>query len=292
MACVKECTAFYCFMFGVTTSDDYKPVTWMGRVPVDVTTILVGLHVFFAVLTPFLFRFGPAAVLNELMFESSSTLHGEVWRLGSYAFIHPPNYLLWFAIEMYMLFVFGREVEKFIGQRAYIVLYLLLLLAPTLLLTLWGLLQPTALAGSPILHFGIFVAFATIYPSAEMFLRITAKWTALILAAVYTLTMLAGQPWYNLVALWFTVGAAFLFIRMQGVGTELAWWENFKAHLQPKPKFKVVPKPAAPRRNEEDVYESIDPILEKIAKSGIGSLTAGERRQLDRARNRLLQKHD
>src|SRR5437763_896742 len=32
-------------MFGVTTSDDYRPVTWMGRYPVDVTTILVGVHV-------------------------------------------------------------------------------------------------------------------------------------------------------------------------------------------------------------------------------------------------------
>ena len=32
-------------MFGVTTSDDYRPVAWMGRYPVDVTTMLVGVHV-------------------------------------------------------------------------------------------------------------------------------------------------------------------------------------------------------------------------------------------------------
>ena len=32
-------------MFGVTTSDDYRPVTWMGRYPVDVTTMLVGVHI-------------------------------------------------------------------------------------------------------------------------------------------------------------------------------------------------------------------------------------------------------
>jgi hypothetical protein len=31
---------------------------------------------------------------------------------------------------MYMLFVFGREVERFIGRRAYIALYLILLIAP------------------------------------------------------------------------------------------------------------------------------------------------------------------
>ena len=75
---------------------------------------------------------------------------------------------------------------------------------------------------------------------------------------------------------------------LRGVGPELIWWENFKARLQPKPKFKVVPKPAPTRREEDDISASVDPILDKIAKSGIGSLTPSERRTLDRARNRLL----
>jgi len=39
---------------------------------------------------------------------------------------------------------------------------------------------------------------------------------------------------------------------------------------------------------EEFLSREVDPILDKISKSGIGSLTASERRQLDRARNRLL----
>jgi hypothetical protein len=68
----------------------------------------------------------------------------------------------------------------------------------------------------------------------------------------------------------------------------LIWWENFKARLQPKPKFKVVPKPVPTRREEDDISESVDPILDKIARSGIGSLTPNERRTLDRARDRLL----
>ena len=41
---------------------------------------------------------------------------------------------------------------------------------------------------------------------------------------------------------------------------------------------------------DEFLSREVDPILDKIAKSGIGSLTAGERRALDRARNRLLKK--
>ncbi len=260
----------------------------MGRYPVDVTTILVGAHVVLAVFTAFLVRFGPARFLESLMFDSPAVWHGEVWRLFTYAFIHPPGMLLWFAIEMYMLFVFGREVEKFIGQRAFIVLYAVLLLVPAIVLAIWGVWQAALFAGSPILHFGIFVAFATIYPSAEMFLRISAKWTAGILIGIYSLMMLAGQPWYNLVALWVTVAAAFIFIRTRGVGAELVWWENVKSQLQPKPKFKVLPKARPVPTPADGIAASVDPILDKIAQSGIASLTPGERQTLDRAREELL----
>jgi membrane associated rhomboid family serine protease len=276
-------------MFGVTTSDDYKPVTWMGRFPVDVTTILVGLHVLMAIVTALLVASSGGAVLNFLHFDSARVLgSGQVWRLATYAFVHSPSMLLWFAIEMYMLFVFGREVEKFIGQRPYIILYLALLFAPSIMLTLWGLAERAGLAGSPALHFGIFVAFATIYPSAELLLRITAKWMTLILAAIYSLQLLAFHAWTDLAVVWISIATAFFFIRLHGVGPELVWWENFKTRLQPKPKFRVVPKQPVARHEEDDVYESIDPILDKIAKSGIGSLTPSERRMLDRARNRLL----
>jgi membrane associated rhomboid family serine protease len=280
-------------MFGVTTSDDYRPVAWMGRYPVDVTTLLVGLHIAFAVIGCIFFAAG-ASFLHYLQFDSAAVVYqGQVWRIVTYAFVHPPAGLLWFAVEMYMLFVFGREVERFLGQRAFVVLYLILLIAPTLLLTLWGLWQPTALAGSPALHFGVFVAFATIYPRVELFLRIMAKWVALILAAIYTLQLLAYHAWSELVVVWASIGAAFLFVELRGAGPELAWLQNFKLRVRPKPKFHIVQKSSARRVVEpEDVYASIDPILDKIAKSGIGSLTANERQALDRARNRLLKKSE
>lgn len=276
-------------MFGVTTSDDYRPVTWMGRFPIDVTTILVALHVVVAILTCLAVAAGGGAVLNLMLFDSGRVLGaGQIWRLATYAFVHSPSMLLWFAIEMYMLFVFGREVERFIGQRAYIALYALLLFIPSLLLTVWGLSQRTGLAGSPALHFGIFVAFATIYPSAELLLRITAKWSAVILGAIYVLQLLAYNAWTDLAVLLTSIAVGFCFVRLRGVGPELVWWESLKTRLKPKPKFKVVPKPTLARRDDDDISESVDPILDKIARSGIGSLTPNERRILDRARDRLL----
>jgi hypothetical protein len=161
------------------------------------------------------------------------------------------------------------------------------------LLTIWGLWQRSALAGSPALHFGIFIAFATIYPRVELFLRIMAKWVALILAAVYTFQLLAYHAWTDLVVVWTSIGAAFLFIELRGAGPELAWWNALKARVAPKPKLTVVQK-TRPRSSVErdDVFASIDPILDKISKFGIGSLTPNERRQLNRERERLLKKSE
>ena len=280
-------------MFGVTTSDDYRPVAWMGRYPVDVTTILVGLHVICAILIALLAA-AHAGIASYLIFDSAAVLSaGQFWRVATYAFVHAPSNLLWFAIEMYMLFFFGREVERFIGKRAYILLYSLLLLVPAIVLTLWGLRLRTGLAGSAAMHFGVFVAFVTIYPNVQFFLRLQAKWVCVILAGIGTLSALAANDWADLVVLWTSIGLAFFFIESRGAGPELAWLNKLKFSVQPKPKLYVVQKSSERQTVEpDDVYASVDPILDKIAKSGIGSLTVSERRALDRARNRLLKKSE
>jgi rhomboid family protein len=282
-------------MFGVTTSDDYRPVAWMGRYPVDVTTMLVGVHIVCAILTALVFAVGHSGLVNYLVFDSALIWSGaQVWRVFTYAFVHAPSTLFWFAVEMYMLFVFGREVERFIGRRAYIMLYVVLLLTPPALLTIWGFWQRSGLSGSVAIHFGIFVAFATIYPRVELLLRIQAKWVALILAGVYTLQLLAYHAWSELVVVWTSIGVAFLFVELNGAGPELVWWNAFKARFAPKPKYRVLPKPrprqASGRMESDEVQASIDPILDKISKFGIGSLTPSERRQLNRERERLLKR--
>lgn len=279
-------------MFGVTTSDDYRPVAWMGRVPVDITTILVIAHVAAMVGGCLLIAFGGSAFFAWLAFDSQSVLHGHAFhQLVTYAFVHPPASLLWFAVEMYMLFIFGREVERFLGRNAFIALYSILLISPTLMLTLWGLRQPATLIGSGDLHLAVFIAFATIYPRAELMFRILAKWAAIVLVAALTLQLLAYHGWWELAALWLSAFVAFLFVEYCGAGPELTWLSSLKNLARPKPKLHVVQKSSTRRVVEpEDVYASVDPILDKIAKSGIGSLTPSERRALDRARARLLNK--
>jgi membrane associated rhomboid family serine protease len=283
-------------MFGVTTSDDYQPVTWVGRHPVHVTTLLVAMHTFLMVLACLLYAFNAAGILVWLIFDNAQVLYlGHVWRIATYALVHlpsSPGALLWFAVEMYMLFAFGRELERYFGRRAFIVFYVLLMIVPTLLLTLAGFWMRLGLAGSATIHFGIFLAFAAIYPDVEMFfVRIQMKWVALILVAIGFLAALANHDWASMLVLIATILTAVGFVRMRGAGGDLEWWTTLKSRFQPKPKFHVVTRDV-PRRSSdpESVHESIDPVLEKISKHGINSLTASERRALDRARNTLLKK--
>jgi len=279
-------------MFGVATSDDYQPVAYMGRYPIHVTMLLVMVHVACMILSCFLLAFGGGSILSLLAFDSRQVISsGHFWQIATYAFVHSPSSIIWFAIEMYMLFAFGREVERFIGRRAFIALYLLLLLAPTMLLSIGGLWQRTGLAGSATIHFAIFVAFAAIYPNVELFLRVLAKWVALIFVAAYSLQLLAYHGWSELAVLCISVGLACGFIQLRGAGPEMAWLTDWAARFRSKRALRVVPPPDTRRVIEpEDIYDSIDPLLDKISKSGIGSLTASERRALDRARTRLLKK--
>jgi len=87
--------------------------------------------------------------------------------------------------------------------------------------------------------------------------------------------------------------AAFLYIRfVQGripINMDLARLNPFRR----RPRLTILRKPSARRVVEpDDVIASVDPVLDKISKSGIGSLTETERKILDRARNRLLKKSD
>jgi membrane associated rhomboid family serine protease len=279
-------------MFGVATSDDYQPVAWMGRYPIHVTTLLVIIHVLSMIVGCLLIAVGAGSILTVLAFDSAQILSaGRLWEIATYALVHSPSGLIWFAVEMYMLFAFGREVERFIGRRAFIGLYLLLLLVPSLFLTLAGFWQRTGLAGSATIHFAIFIAFAAIYPNVELFLRIMAKWVALVFVGAYSLQLLAYHAWSELAVLWLSVGLVYGFVQLRGAGPELAWLTEWTSRWRSKRSLRVVPRPT-PRRvvEPENIYESIDPVLDKISKSGIGSLTASERRALDRARNRLLNK--
>lgn len=282
-------------MMAPRNSDSDGPLTWIGNFPVYASTALAGIHAVTLVLTALALAAGAESALQTFRFSSAAvTQDFSVWQLATYAFVHLPPYWI-FLIELYLLVVFGRELEGYLGRGGFLKLYATLLLAPTLLFTVADWMDwQTSCVGSNALHFGIFVAFALIYPTAEMFFGIQAKWIALALLAISSLQHLAFSDYQGLTVLAVDCVAACLFIALfQG---------RISLRLPTRrPVVRTRPRSAARSRNplhndirksneEEDLHGSIDPILEKISRSGLASLTPRERERLENARHKLIAK--
>jgi len=277
-------------MFGVTTSDEDRPVTWIGRYPVRIITIVVAVYVLGMFATVAL---GTARVsLLPFAFNAGSFVHGSVWQPFTCTLIQSPSFF--FLISMLFLHWSGAEVEKFLGRNRFLLFFGLLLLVPPVVMLSWSALgEYWSYAGSYELTVGMFIAFAALYPNVEMLGWVTLKWLAFAGLVLASMQYLPNHDWGNLSVLWGMCLASFWYIRF-AQGRPLLEFDFGRFRLfKPKPKFHIVQKSTSRRVVEpEDVYASVDPILDKIAKSGIGSLTPGEKQTLDRARNRLLKNSD
>ena len=273
------------------TSDEHRPVMWLQGYPVYAAHFLVLVFVASMLITTLLNLFGVGALMNGLVFTSNEVLHGEVWRVVTYGLVNEPS--IWFVVSMVILVWFGREVERNLGRRTFLIFYVCAYLLPPLIFTLIGLLLPTAFTGQS-RTFAVFIAFATLHPNAPMYaLNIAAKWVAAILVGIYTLIALNNRDLVSLVSLWATTGFAFAFVRYQQGRIELPRINLFrsgpKLHVLPDLKQEKTPAAKMERRQTSSMAE-VDALLDKIAQSGINSLTTKERARLDAARTDLLKR--
>jgi hypothetical protein len=181
-------------------------------------------------------------------------------------------------------------VEQFVGRRSYLTLYAALVLIPAVLLFLVGPflgLGSVGYLGCGEVIFGVFIAFATIYPGAmpSMWITVPVWAIAWILLGIYTLYDIAFREGTAMFMLWTSSAIGYLGMRFVGAGRGMNWltdwWETRRAEkLARRHQFKVL--------SDRKTNESIDAILDKISKHGVNSLTSSERAALERARAKLL----
>lgn len=290
VSCTCEWSAVYLCMFGVTTSDDYRPVAWIGRYPLRVTSILCGLFVLGMFATTLAGNL--VWILDVFGLHYSSFIHGYLWQPLTAPLIQTANFF--FLFNVLFFYWSGDQVEQLLGIKRYLQLLGLLLLVPVVILCAYGLLGiPGMYYTSYQLMIGMFIAFAAIYPDLQVFGWVDLKWLAfagIVLASMAYLSPI--RDWVNLTIVYAMCATSFAFIRYLQGRLPAAPLPKFN-WFRRKPKIYVVQKATSRRTVEpEDVSSAIDPILDKISKSGIGSLTDAERRQLDRARRQLLKKSE
>ncbi len=273
-------------------TDQPKLTPWVGRLVVANAAVLLLLQ---TILT------APAFV-DALQFLPGTALR-RPWTFVSYMFVHAG--LLHTVGNMLLLFAFGPPVERRMGSRAFILLYVYCGVGTVLFgLGLSSFMEVQPLVGATGAILGIGLAFAFAWPEAELVLfpfplRITARTLILLLAGIDLL-----------LALWFEGGVAhlaylgglasgYIFLRMQGLTSHRTRREpkalTRRPVMAPMPVRQGSPavdlRPAMARPDsrelrEEYPAEEVDRVLDKISASGIQSLTADERRFLDEVSKR------
>lgn len=283
-------------------SEEHQPLGWVGSVPLYVTTLLVTVICVAMTVEAVLRGVGVANVGQWLVFSPELTFcHFHFWRLFTYPFLNEPS--IWFLIEMGMFLLFGREVERSIGRSDFLLLYGALVLVPPACVSVLYLLGMATLelAGSWNINFATFVSFVALYPRAEIFFGIMAKWVAVALVGIRSLELLENKVWIALVVFWLECLIAILLIRAHCSGTWQSLWRilrwiwpmsSLRTNLFLKKPREKISSLKTPEESKEkgDPEQSVDIVLEKISQRGIGSLTPSERACLEKARTTLLER--
>ncbi|OYW28452.1 MAG: hypothetical protein B7Z47_05760 [Chthoniobacter sp. 12-60-6] len=254
-------------------SKDHLPLTWWKQHPVYLAGIIALVGVVSMVVTAVL----GYDLMGHFVFTYDSAFRQlHLWTPLTYVFVNPPS--LWTLIGCLLLWNFGEAVERHLGRRSFVRLLLLLLLVSPLLITLFGLFGGRGFScmGIMQLEFGVFIAFATLYPHAKLsviILTIEAWVLAAVFVGLNALSSLGARDWSSLLLLAANVGTAYAFIRFE-TGT-------LKLPSLPKPSPKTK-KPA-----KKSSTPTVDDILDKISHQGMQSLTAEERSILDKASDEM-----
>jgi len=211
--------------------------------------------------------------------------HGEVWQLLTFQFLH--GGILHIALNGLTLYSFGRFMEQDLGRSRFLTLYFLSGIAGGVLqiAATWLLRQnphvPVVGASAGIA--GLLGAFILSHPDLRLILfpipfkirAWTLLWIVLPVSIIGTVIPFGG-----------VAHAAHLGGLLAG-GAFVRW--TWKARRTTPPPFLAKPPVATKEEIATDdfIASEVDPILDKIAKQGIHSLTERERKILESARARM-----
>jgi membrane associated rhomboid family serine protease len=229
------------------------------------------------------------------MTSSVSQLAMQPWSLITYMFVHES--FLHILFNMLTLFWFGKIFCEYFNSRKIVVVYLLGGIAGALLYFLAYQLFPvfesvrhaSTLIGASAGVIAVLVAISTLLPDYSMqlllFGAVRLKYIAGFMVLLYLISIPDGNAGGNISHLG---GALFGFVytRLYRQGTDAgAWLEKllawFSGLFRPSSKIKVVHRKSGTfgdlSQKEKPRQEVIDAILDKISRSGYGSLSDKEK---------------
>ena len=220
------------------------------------------------------------------------------WRIFSlvtYGFAHARENILHVLFNMFFFWFFGRDIENHYGRRQFLSIYLTTIVVAGLV---WMLITnlagkaPTPLIGASGGVAGVMILFVMHFPRRVVYIWGILPVPVWALGAFWLIGDVVGafSRTDNVAYAAHLAGAAYGFVYFR------TGWSFLS--LQPGggrfsiPKFrKTKLKVHEPEEYEDAMSAEVDQILAKIQEQGQDSLTAKERRTLERASRRYQQKH-
>jgi membrane associated rhomboid family serine protease len=288
---------------GTWDTDERPGLGWLGAPTPVVRVLLIANLAVFVVQTLLLIagRAAPAMTGWGSQFTGWLALSGDGvrsgwgWQFGTYMFLHSGIWHL--LLNMLMLWMFGMEVEQTLGARRFMRLYVGggLLGAFCWLAANWH--GPACLLGASAAVSAVMIAFATLMPERPITvllffivpLTMKAKWWAWISVGIvaYSSMVDAGGGVAHLAHLGGVV-VGYVYVKLLGWGKPSRAMDAVTM-LVMRPFVLLARRRRRPRElsREEFVSQKVDPILDKIAREGIHSLTRQERKTLEEARAKM-----
>ncbi|HVT30517.1 MAG TPA: rhomboid family intramembrane serine protease, partial [Lacipirellulaceae bacterium] len=208
----------------------------------------------------------------------------QAYRLLTYGFLHSPTDLWHIVINMFVLWLFGREVEYRYGRREFLIFYLVAIVVAGLVWSIAEISSPqqSAVLGASGGISAIVILFAMNFPYRTILFMFIIPMPMWLFAVIVVLWDAFGaiQRSGTIACTAHLGGAMFGFLyyqmhwRLERLIPSASFWE----HLKPKPKLRVHDPDA-----EDDTEKAVDEILKKIQEHGRDSLTRRERRILEEA---------
>ncbi|NQT27871.1 rhomboid family intramembrane serine protease [candidate division KSB1 bacterium] len=263
--------------------DNYRRIQWGmggGGIPDMVKYLLIanGAMYFLQMFT------GPSLIYILGLVPKLAWSRFHIWQLATYMFLH--GGILHIALNMYALYIFGSEVERMWGPKAFLRYYFITGIGAGLIHTLLMPMSTVPTIGASGAVLGVLTAFAIMFPDREITLllffilpvTLKARTLAIGYAVISLFSGASGSP--DGIAHFAHLGGmlvGYLYLKrgssLSGLKTQYTQWRrrrNMRVH----------------REHEEELEKLrrlADAVLDKANAVGMKNLTKDEKLILKRA---------
>jgi membrane associated rhomboid family serine protease len=250
----------------------------------------------------------PVGWLTKVLWlDVNRVLHGEVWRLLTYGFVHDEFSMWHIVFNMIFLWWFGSDVEDLYGPREFLAVYLTSIVLGGVAFVIGNLLKMPGqfCLGASGGVMTVMVLSALHYPNRIImlfyFLPVPIWIFVLFVVAKDLYPLLSGTPTSTAVL----AGAAFGYVyykmewRMLNFLPSPRSWRRqrqraklriFREEEEPQTPVHAIQAKAPTSNMDEQLEARMDAVLQKVSDHGLESLTEQEREILVRASERMKRK--